>query len=187
MGKPRLTAKQEQFCLEYVVDFNATQAAIRSGYSKKTAYRTGFENLSKPQIKKRIDELKKPREDGPKNLREKILMRLETIAFTDLNEFMENEYYEDEATGEKVFYSRKIKENIFDSEKLAAIQGLEPGAYGTKLKMSDRIKALEMLGRHTGFFNEDTTQKPETNQYDFSNISSDKLRKIKAILSDTES
>lgn len=46
-----LTEKQKRFCDEYLIDLNATQAAIRAGYSKKTANRTGSENLSKPVIK----------------------------------------------------------------------------------------------------------------------------------------
>ncbi len=53
----KLTDKQERFCLEYVVDLNATQAAIRAGYSKKTAQRIGSENLSKPLIQERLGEL----------------------------------------------------------------------------------------------------------------------------------
>lgn len=52
MGK--MTAKQKIFCDEYLIDLNATQAAIRAGYSKKTAYRTGCDNLMKPQIKEYI-------------------------------------------------------------------------------------------------------------------------------------
>jgi len=52
-----MTTKQEQFCLEYLKDFNATQAAIRAGYSPKTAVVTGHENLRKPDIKKKIDQL----------------------------------------------------------------------------------------------------------------------------------
>lgn len=51
-----LTEKQKRFCDEYLIDLNATQAAIRAGYSKKTANRTGPENLSKPVIKAYIDE-----------------------------------------------------------------------------------------------------------------------------------
>ena len=52
----KLTAKQKRFCDEYLIDLNATQAAIRSGYSKKTAYSIGVENLKKPEIKKHIEE-----------------------------------------------------------------------------------------------------------------------------------
>lgn len=47
----KMTAKQKLFCDEYLVDLNATQAAIRAGYSKRTANRIGTENLSKPVIK----------------------------------------------------------------------------------------------------------------------------------------
>lgn len=60
---PKLTAKQEMFCKEYLIDLNATQAAIRAGYSGKTAYSIGNENLSKPDITELIQELKAHRED----------------------------------------------------------------------------------------------------------------------------
>ena len=53
MAKP-LTAKQEMFCLEYLIDLNATQAAIRAGYSEKTANVIGPENLAKPCISEKI-------------------------------------------------------------------------------------------------------------------------------------
>ena len=51
-----LTAKQQRFCDEYLIDLNATQAAIRAGYSKKTAKQIGQENLTKPDLLKYIDE-----------------------------------------------------------------------------------------------------------------------------------
>lgn len=50
-----LTTKQQRFVEEYLIDFNATQAAIRSGYSEKTAGSIGSENLKKPEIKAAID------------------------------------------------------------------------------------------------------------------------------------
>jgi len=50
-----LTAKQQRFCDEYLIDLKATQAAIRAGYSKKTAGVIGVENLKKPSIKDYID------------------------------------------------------------------------------------------------------------------------------------
>ncbi len=58
-----LTDKQEMFCREYLMDLDATQAAIRAGYSAKTANRTASENLSKPDINSRIAELKAQRND----------------------------------------------------------------------------------------------------------------------------
>lgn len=51
----KMTAKQRRFCDEYLIDLNATQAAIRAGYSKKTAKAIGQENLTKPDLKKYID------------------------------------------------------------------------------------------------------------------------------------
>lgn len=51
-----LTPKQQRFVEEYLIDLNATQAAIRSGYSEKTAYSVGHENLKKPEIQKAIQE-----------------------------------------------------------------------------------------------------------------------------------
>ncbi|MFD1136746.1 terminase small subunit [Paenibacillus sp. PDC88] len=49
-----LTAKQQKFVDEYMIDLNATQAAIRAGYSEKTASETGYENLRKPQIAEEV-------------------------------------------------------------------------------------------------------------------------------------
>ena len=53
----RLTLKEERFCREYLLDFNATQAAIRAGYSIKTAYSIGQRLLKKPDISKLIENL----------------------------------------------------------------------------------------------------------------------------------
>jgi len=53
-----LTAKQQKFCEEYMIDLNATQAAIRAGYSEDTAPQMGYENLNKPYIADHIAELK---------------------------------------------------------------------------------------------------------------------------------
>jgi len=61
-----LTDKQEMFCLEYLVDLNATQAAIRAGYSEKTAYSIGNENLSKPELQEKIAELMQERSNKTK-------------------------------------------------------------------------------------------------------------------------
>lgn len=56
MADKKMTAKQKRFCDEYLVDMNATQAAIRAGYSVKTAKQIGQENLTKPDLKMYIEE-----------------------------------------------------------------------------------------------------------------------------------
>lgn len=58
----KLTAKQQRFCDEYLIDLNATQAAIRAGYSKKTARVIGQQNLSKLAVKNYINERMKEKE-----------------------------------------------------------------------------------------------------------------------------
>jgi len=59
----KLTAKQEMFCKEYLIDLNATQAAIRAGYSEKTAKDIACQNLAKLNIQEKISKLKAERED----------------------------------------------------------------------------------------------------------------------------
>lgn len=54
-----LTYKQKKFCEYYIVSHNATESAIKAGYSEKTAYSIGNENLKKPEIKKYLAELDK--------------------------------------------------------------------------------------------------------------------------------
>lgn len=51
----KMTAKQKRFCDEYLIDLNVTQAAIRAGYSKRTAYAIGQENMKKPMLKEYIE------------------------------------------------------------------------------------------------------------------------------------
>lgn len=58
MSKDQLTSKQERFCQEYLIDLNATQAAIRAGFSAKTADKIGSQLLGKTRVQAKIDELK---------------------------------------------------------------------------------------------------------------------------------
>lgn len=60
----KLTAKQQRFIDEYLIDLNATQAAIRAGYSKKTAYSIGEQNLKKLEVQKQIQERMAAKEDA---------------------------------------------------------------------------------------------------------------------------
>jgi phage terminase small subunit len=64
--KRALSHKQEKFCVEYLIDFNATQAAIRAEYSPRTAKEIGYENLTKPHLQDRIAELQLQNIDASK-------------------------------------------------------------------------------------------------------------------------
>lgn len=74
-----LTPKQKRFCQEYLIDSNATQAAIRAGYSKKTAGAIGEENLRKPEISVVIDALNKKREQRTEITADYVLKNLKEV------------------------------------------------------------------------------------------------------------
>lgn len=82
-----LTPKQQRFVEEYLVDLNATQAAIRAKYSIKTARQVGSENLSKPVIAAAIAEAMKKREQRTNLTADRVLKELERIAFSDPRRF----------------------------------------------------------------------------------------------------
>lgn len=86
-----LNDKQEMFCREYLIDLNATQAAIRAGYSEKTANRTASENLSKPDIQLRISELLKKRSDRLQIDADYVLKRLVEIDQIDVLDILRDD------------------------------------------------------------------------------------------------
>ena len=178
MGKKKLTGKQERFVQEYLIDLNATQAAIRAGYSPKSAMQIGEQNLRKHEIAERIKEARAATSQKLEITRERVLEELARIAFHKPGDFLETRESED---GHKY---HSIKDDFLDHENIAAVQTIEPTRFGFKLKMNDKVAALDKLSRHLGLFNADTSQKPETNNFDFTNISSEKLRKIQEILKD---
>ena len=106
-----LTKKQKAFIQEYLVDLNATQAAIRAGYSKKTAYSIGQENLSKPEIQQALQEAMKKREKRTEVTQDYVIAKLREIVEKDASDGPDSE-----------------------------------------LKYANKIRALELLGKHTGAF-----------------------------------
>lgn len=86
-GDMALTSKQEDFCKNIADGSNMTNAAIKAGYSKKTAYSTGSENMKKPDIQARVSELQ---EDKVKLLRRRFIGESEK-AFNVLVRVMEDE------------------------------------------------------------------------------------------------
>lgn len=82
----KLTAKQEMFCKEYLVDLNATQAAIRAGYSEDSAKEIGCENLTKPNIKEYIDKAMKERSQRVEITADYVLNNIKDIAEVTKND-----------------------------------------------------------------------------------------------------
>lgn len=129
----KMTLKQQLFCDEYLIDLNATQAAIRAGYSKKTAYSIGNENLMKPELKKYIEE----------RMAEK---KAELIA--DQDEVLK--YLTSVMRGESKS-SVVVVENVGDYCSEAREMQKSPDE-------KERLKAAEMLGKRYGLYTEKVEQ-----------------------------
>ena len=82
----KLTPKQQRFVDEYLIDLNATQAAIRAGYSPKTARSVGQENLTKPDIQQAIEQAKAERSERTKITQDEVLKMWHDLATVDYNE-----------------------------------------------------------------------------------------------------
>ncbi|WP_213469940.1 terminase small subunit, partial [Paenibacillus dendritiformis] len=83
-----LTAKQKAFVQEYLIDLNATQAAIRAGYSAKTARKIGQENLTKPDIQKAIQEAMDARAKRTEITADRVLQELAKIGFANITDYL---------------------------------------------------------------------------------------------------
>ncbi|MEL0569309.1 terminase small subunit [Citrobacter werkmanii] len=139
-----LTDKQEMFCREYLIDLNATQAAIRAGYSAKTANRIAAQNLSKVDIQNRIAELKSKRNEDVSINAAYVLNRLVEIDQMDVLDILTS-------TGELKPVSQWPK--VWRTT-LSGLDVVEMSAEGNtaallkKIKWPDKIKNLELLGKH---------------------------------------
>jgi len=176
MGK--LTDKQEMFCKEYLIDLNATQAAIRAGYSKKTAKDIACENLAKPNIQKRILELKEKRSKRVEVDSDYVLKELLNWADGDYTELM-------------LLTAKQIKELAPEIRRLITgfkrvtrrIPGTDEEEIQIEVKFIDKQKAMEMIAKHIGFYEKDNEQGKADivikNEVDYSKLSIETLRDIK--------
>jgi len=142
----KLTPKQKRFVDEYLIDLNATQAAIRAGYSKKNADKIGWELLGKTRIKAAIDKAIKAREERTKVTQDKVVKELAKLAFSNMKEFAE--------WGPDGI--RFIESEELDDEAAACVAEIAQvntkNGTNTKFKLHDKKGALELLGRHLGMF-----------------------------------
>lgn len=176
-----LTAKQQRFCEEYSIDFNATQAAIRAGYSKKTAGSIGDENLRKPEIQKYLFALKAEKKQANDLTAQKVIDELAKLAFHNVQDFVNG--------GNSI-----LELKFIDPEKAAAVSGIKTTArmykgvggkleteVQTSLKFHSKERALELLGKHFGIFEMDNSQKKPV--INLGNLSSEQLIQFEKLLS----
>lgn len=126
-----LTEKQKMFVLEYLVDLNATQAAIRAGYSEKTARQIGAEYLAKPNIKNAISEAMKSKQDETIAKQDEVLRYLTSVLRGEVEE------------------ECVVVESIGDFQSEARI-------INKKVTPKDRNKAAELLAKRYGLLTDNT-------------------------------
>ena len=139
-----MTPKQEMFCREFLIDLNGTQAAIRAGYSAKTANRIATENLSKPDIKRRIEELKQQRQEAIGVDASYVLQRL-----IDIDQMDARDILNDDGSVKPIYDWPDVWRQSISGVDLMEISNSENvAATLKKIKWPDKIKNLELLGRH---------------------------------------
>lgn len=150
-----LTDKQAAFVEEYLIDLNATQAAIRAGYSEKTAHVIGSENLGKPEIQVAVQAAMEARSKRTKITADRVLQELARIGFADIREL----FHWDE---ERAVYvpSRDLTED--EAAAISEVQAetthyeRDDGERETKIKLKlktyDKLSALDKIGKHLNLF-----------------------------------
>ena len=139
-----MTKKQKRFVEEYLIDLNATQAAIRAGYSPATAKEIGCENLTKPNISEAISKAMAERSKRTGINQDRVLQELARIGFAKITDVVDPD-------------TAKIRPDASDDD-LACIQSIKikPNEFGTEreVKLYDKKSALVDLGKHLGLFKE---------------------------------
>lgn len=136
-----LTPKQQRFVEEYLIDLNATQAAIRAGYSEKTANEIGAENLAKPSIAKAIQDALKERSERVQIDADYVLKRLVEIDQMDVLDIMD-----DDGNVKPLRDWPKIwRQYISNIETISMDDG---EGWLKKIKWPDKVKNLELIGKH---------------------------------------
>lgn len=136
-----LTNKQKIFIEYYLQEWNATQAALKAGYSKRSAASIGNENLLKPEIR---DEIQRRLDESAMSADE-VIQAIGEIGRASIEDFIEI----DEETG-------RLKNIDFGGAKRAGklhlIKSITPTANGLKVELHDRMRALELMGKHHKLF-----------------------------------
>ena len=148
-AKTGLTDRQEKFCREYLIDLNATGAARRAGYSTRTCRTIGAENLTKPDIRRRIKNLIGKRSDRLKIKGDDVLRMLTLIARANISDLVEFG-----PGGVELKDSKSLPREL--SYLVAEVsQTVTKHGGSQRLKMHDKIKAMDLLGRHLGLWGGD--------------------------------
>ncbi|WP_235847416.1 terminase small subunit [Intestinibacillus massiliensis] len=150
-----ITKKQLRFIEEYLIDLNMTQAAIRAGYSPDSAGNIGHELMKKPEIRARVDKAMAERSKRVGINADRVLRELGRLAFVNPRNVID-------------FQTAEVREGAGEDD-IAAIAGMRvkyvphkgvddsgapvvDTAIEREVKLCDKLKALELCGKHLGMF-----------------------------------
>jgi len=152
-----LTAKMKRFAEEYIVDLNATQAAIRAGYSANSAKQIANETLTKPDLQAYIQELMDARSKRTEITADMVLREYAKIGFSNISDYLKVEMKQG-ATDEGIPITYKSVDifvtDQIDRDKLDAVAEIKQTRDGIALKLHDKKGALDSIARHLGMFND---------------------------------
>lgn len=157
----KMTPRQQRFVEQYVVDLNATQAAIRAGYSPKTAKQIGSKLLTKIDIQEAVAVRQIELSKATGVTAQRVITELAKIGFANMEDYMRV----DENGGATMDLSALTRDQaaaISEVTSETVIMGhgddVEP-IRKSKIKLHAKQSALEMLGRHLGVFEKDNQQR----------------------------
>lgn len=143
----KLTAKQDLFCKEYLKDLNATQAALRAGYSENTSRQIGTENLAKPAVAAKIAKLMSERVESVDIDSSYVLRRLKEIDQLDILDIMNDELDGFKRLSE---WPKSWRISISGVDVQTIVSGGDESAEKLikKIKWPDKTKNLDLIGKH---------------------------------------
>ena len=150
----KLTDKQEKFCYEYVFHLNATKAAINAGYSEKTAYSIGNENLKKPEIQARIQYMRDNLAETAQLSSLRVLKEHEKIAFTSIAHLHRTwitrtdfeSLTDDQKAAIKSISTKVVKSNIGSKDEPVIVD-----VEYVKIELFDKQKSLDAINQMLGY------------------------------------
>ncbi len=154
----KLTAKQKKFVEEYLIDLNATQAAIRAGYSTTSAGQIGGENLKKHEIKSLIDKNIAERSKRTGINQDRILLELAKMAFVNIHDIVNDNGEITSTNADDLACIESIKVKKFPCREGEGVE--------REIKIASKQKALKMLGDHLGMWKDEDENQSNTGELD---------------------
>ena len=143
----KLTEKQQRFVDEYLIDLNATQAAIRAGYSAKTANEQGSRLLANVKIQQAISEKMAERSKRTGINQDRVIIELARIAFVKMTDIVDSDgEIRSDASEDDLACIESVKYKSSESETGSSVE--------REVKIASKLKALELLGKHLGMWND---------------------------------